>query len=78
MPTYEYQCTDCAYLYEAFHKISDDPLKECPKCHKSTLKRLIGGKDAVLNFKGSGFYITDYSKKKSEPKESSSDQKKSS
>lgn len=70
MPTYEYQCEDCGYLYEAFHKMSDDPLKECPKCHKMALKRLIGGKEAHLNFKGSGFYITDYVKKKPESKDS--------
>jgi predicted nucleic acid-binding Zn ribbon protein len=40
----------------------DEPLKKCPKCHKSALKRLIGG-GAGLIFKGSGFYITDYKNK---------------
>lgn len=63
MPTYEYQCSDCGYVYEVFHKISLEPLKQCPKCSKDTLKRCVGGGNAVLNFKGSGFYITDYAKK---------------
>lgn len=70
MPTYDYKCTECNYYYEAFHKISQEPLKECPKCHKPALKRGIGGQNAVLKFKGSGFYITDYpnSNKQSEKK----------
>lgn len=70
MPTYEYQCQDCGYTYEAFHKMSDPALTTCPKCKKDALKRLIGGADAHLNFKGSGFYITDYSKKKPDSKKS--------
>lgn len=64
MPTYEYRCTDCGYTYDAVHKMSDKPLITCPKCSKSTLKRVIGGKDTILSFQGSGFYITDYVKKK--------------
>ncbi|MCH9632050.1 MAG: hypothetical protein S4CHLAM6_03740 [Chlamydiae bacterium] len=74
MPTYEYQCSDCSYTYEVFHKISLDPLTQCPKCRKDTLKRCVGGKNAVLNFKGSGFYITDYGKNpEQKPSKESSD-----
>lgn len=62
MPTYEYKCTECGHVFDTFHKISQKPLTQCPKCQKSTLKRGIGGQNAVLNFKGSGFYITDYTK----------------
>lgn len=40
----------------------DEPLKKCPKCKKTGVKRLVGG-GAGLIFKGSGFYITDYKKK---------------
>lgn len=62
MPTYDYQCTSCEYADEIFHKISQEPIKRCPKCGKDTLQRGIGGKNASFNFKGTGFYITDYSK----------------
>ena len=49
--------------------MKDEPLKKCPKCKKTGLKRLVGG-GAGLIFKGSGFYITDY-KKTSAPKSDS-------
>jgi putative FmdB family regulatory protein len=62
MPTYEYVCTKCGHAFEAFQSMKDAPLKQCPKCRKAGLKRLIGG-GAGLIFKGSGFYITDYKKK---------------
>ncbi|MCH9634701.1 MAG: hypothetical protein S4CHLAM7_14560 [Chlamydiae bacterium] len=79
MPTYEYKCCECEYVYEVFHKISQEPLKECPKCHKETLQRGIGGQNAVLNFKGSGFYITDYTNQSaSAPKAEKKDSKKTS
>jgi putative FmdB family regulatory protein len=67
MPTYEYACTKCGHAFEAFQSMKDAPLKQCPKCRKAGLKRLVGG-GAGLIFKGSGFYITDY-KKKSGPSE---------
>jgi len=44
----------------------DEPLKKCPKCNKSGVKRLVGG-GAGLIFKGTGFYITDYKKKTGSP-----------
>jgi putative FmdB family regulatory protein len=62
MPTYEYECQKCGHHFEKFQSMRDEPLKKCPKCHKSALKRLVGG-GAGLIFKGSGFYITDYRKK---------------
>ncbi len=46
--------------------MSDEPLKKCPKCKKTGVKRLVGG-GAGLIFKGSGFYITDYKAKKGTP-----------
>ena len=60
MPTYEYQCKDCGYKFEKFQKMSDEPIKKCPKCSGS-LKRLIGAGMGII-FKGSGFYATDYGK----------------
>ncbi len=58
MPNYDYKCLDCGYLFEEFQKMTDEPLKVCPKC-KGSLKRLIGAGLAPI-FKGSGFYQTDY------------------
>lgn len=60
MPTYEYECINCKYIFEEFQKITDKPLHRCPKC-RGKLRRLISG-GAGLIFKGSGFYITDYKK----------------
>jgi putative FmdB family regulatory protein len=59
MPTYEYQCTACGHAFEKFQSIKAAPIKKCPECGKSKVKRLIG-MGAGLLFKGSGFYITDY------------------
>lgn len=59
MPTYEYECQKCHHHLEAFHAMSAAPLKKCPACGKSALKRMIGT-GAGLIFKGSGFYQTDY------------------
>lgn len=58
MPTYEYKCIDCGYFFEEFQRITEAPLKTCPKC-KGNLKRLIGAGSGPI-FKGSGFYHTDY------------------
>ncbi|MBA3849007.1 MAG: FmdB family transcriptional regulator [Opitutus sp.] len=62
MPTYEYVCAKCGHEMEAFQSMKDAPLKKCPCCGKTGLKRRVGG-GAGLIFKGSGFYITDYKKK---------------
>jgi putative FmdB family regulatory protein len=59
MPTYEYKCTACGFDFERFQSIKAAPIKKCPQCGKSKVKRLIG-MGAGLLFKGSGFYITDY------------------
>lgn len=59
MPTYEYVCEACKHEFEEYQPITAKPLKTCPKCKKSKLRRLIGT-GAALIFKGSGFYQTDY------------------
>jgi putative FmdB family regulatory protein len=61
MPTYDYECTNCGYVFEVFQGITDRPLEKCPKCKKN-LKRLISSGAGII-FKGSGFYATDYRKK---------------
>jgi len=60
MPTYEYRCTLCEHRFEAFQKMSDLPLTNCPHC-SGPVQRIIGAGMGLI-FKGSGFYITDYKK----------------
>lgn len=60
MPIYEYQCDACGVVIEVIQKFSDQPLKKCKSC-KGKLKKLMG--TPALQFKGSGFYITDYAGK---------------
>ncbi|MBP8719000.1 MAG: zinc ribbon domain-containing protein [Candidatus Atribacteria bacterium] len=57
MPTYEYQCKKCSYVFEKFQAITDPPLRECPKCNGEVF-RLIS-KNGSFILKGSGFYSTD-------------------
>ncbi len=65
MPTYEYRCDSCGYVFEEFQSMKDAPLTKCPKC-QGKIHRLIGT-GAGLIFKGSGFYLTDYKKSNSSP-----------
>jgi len=59
MPTYAYACEQCGHQFEAFQSITAKPMRKCPACGRSTLKRLIGTGAGII-FKGSGFYCTDY------------------
>ncbi len=65
MPTYEYRCPE-GHVFERVHKISQRPRARCPECGKLSSRKISGG--AVLVFKGSGFYITDYGKDGKGPK----------
>jgi putative FmdB family regulatory protein len=58
MPFYEYECSACRHQVEVLQKISDAPLRKCPHCGKSALKRLISA--PVFRLKGSGWYETDF------------------
>lgn len=58
MPIYEYQCQSCGHQLEALQKISDEPLKDCPACHKPELSKLISA--ASFRLKGGGWYETDF------------------
>ena len=59
MPLYEYQCDACAHRFEVIQKFSDAPIDVCPKCG-GAVKKLLSS--PAIQFKGSGFYITDYPK----------------
>ena len=61
MPVYEYQCTACGQVEEAFQKISEPPLESCSQC-QGHLKKLIS--QSSFHLKGSGWYVTDYGGKK--------------
>jgi putative FmdB family regulatory protein len=62
MPLYEYQCTQCGAIEEAIQKFSDAPLTTCSKC-SGRLNKLIS--QSSFHLKGTGWYVTDYSKKAS-------------
>ena len=60
MPLYEYQCEECGQRFERIRKFSDPPLEEpCPKCG-GPIKKLISS--PAIQFKGKGWYVTDYAK----------------
>lgn len=59
MPLYEYQCEPCGHRFEVIQKFSDAPLTECPKCGGPVQKLL---SSPAIQFKGSGWYITDYAR----------------
>ena len=69
MPTYDYHCDSCQHNMEVFQSIKEPRLTLCPQCGQKTLRRLIGAGAGII-FKGSGFYETDYKKKREIPKES--------
>lgn len=58
MPIYEYKCAKCGNRLEVMQKISDAPLTECPRCHEEKLEKQwsLSG----FQFKGSGWYVSDY------------------
>jgi putative FmdB family regulatory protein len=58
MPFYEYECSNCRYYAEVMQKITEQPLKKCPSCGKSTFKKLLSA--PVFRLKGSGWYETDF------------------
>ena len=62
MPLYEYKCEACGNRFEKIVKFSDPPLDACPKCGGKVEKLF---SSPAFQFKGSGWYITDYAKKSS-------------
>ena len=59
MPLYEYQCDACAHRFEVIQKFSDPPIDVCPKCN-GVVRKLLSS--PAIQFKGSGWYITDYAR----------------
>jgi putative FmdB family regulatory protein len=72
MPLYEYQCENCEHRFEKIQKYTDPPPDACPKCG-GPVRKLFSS--PAIQFKGSGFYITDYAKKSSDGGQSGSTEK---
>jgi putative FmdB family regulatory protein len=61
MPLYEYHCDACGREFELIRKFSDPPLEKCPHCDSGPVRKLMSS--PAFQFKGTGWYITDYAKK---------------
>lgn len=61
MPLYEYQCEACGHRFEKIQKFSDPLVEECPNCGQKKVHKLVSS--PAIQFKGTGWYITDYAKK---------------
>ena len=64
MPLYEYECKKCGHRFEKIQKFSDKMVKKCPECG-GQVEQMISA--PAVQFKGSGWYVTDYAKKSSTP-----------
>ena len=62
MPLYEYECKKCHHCFEKIQKFSDRMVKKCPDCG-GPVEQMISA--PAVQFKGSGWYVTDYAKKSS-------------
>ena len=60
MPLYEYQCDKCLHRFEVIQKFADPPIDVCPQCG-GAVKKLLSS--PAIQFKGTGWYITDYARK---------------
>lgn len=65
MPIYEYRCGECGHQQEFLQKVSDAPPRDCPKCGKPALAKLLSA--AGFQLKGSGWYATDFKNKAPAP-----------
>jgi len=70
MPLYEYQCKKCGHRFEKIQKFSDKPIKKCPECG-GAVEQLLSA--PAVQFKGSGWYVTDYAKKGAAPSTASTE-----
>jgi len=70
MPIYEYECRKCGAHVEAFQKVSDKPLTKCRKCGGKLEKKISA---PAIQFKGSGWYVTDYAGKTTKGEKSESE-----
>jgi len=69
MPLYEYECTECGHRTELLQRHGDPPLDKCPQCG-SIVRKLFSA--PAVQFKGTGWYVTDYAGKGKRPDSSKS------
>jgi putative FmdB family regulatory protein len=69
LPLYEYKCVKCGHRFERIEKLSAPTTQKCPKCGKKAERQL---SSPAIQFKGSGWYVTDYGGKKGAPSGESS------
>jgi putative FmdB family regulatory protein len=74
MPLYEYECKKCGHRFEKIQKFSDRMVKKCPDCG-GAVEQMISA--PAVQFKGSGWYVTDYAKKSGSVSSSESGSKES-
>jgi putative FmdB family regulatory protein len=72
VPLYEYECQDCHFRFEKLQRLSDPPPSKCPECG-GKISQLLSA--PAVQFKGSGWYVTDYARKGSVPESKSSEKK---
>src|SRR5208283_333597 len=70
MPLYEYECKKCGHRFEKIQKFSDKMVKKCPECG-GQVEQMISA--PAVQFKGTGWYVTDYAKKSASPGSSGND-----
>ena len=73
MPIYEYECKCCGERSEFLQKVNDSHERECPKCGKLKLKKLVSL--SSFRLKGTGWYATDFKNKSGDTKDKSGDTK---
>lgn len=71
MPTYDYQCGKCGVEFEREQRITEPPVKTCPKCKSRQVKRLLSAPGFIL--KGGGWYADGYGSGGKKPSSGSSD-----
>jgi putative FmdB family regulatory protein len=64
LPLYEYKCVKCSHRFEKIESVSASETKKCPRCHSRAERQI---SSSAFQFKGSGWYATDYATKSTPP-----------
>ncbi len=76
MPTYIYRCSHCKHQFEKMQKFSDPPIERCPNCRRKSVHKVLHS--PPIQFKGSGWYITDSKKSSTAGRDGKSSKRKES
>jgi putative FmdB family regulatory protein len=72
MPTYEYECVQCGHVFELFQTFGEEPVSVCPQC-QGRVRRVFYPVGII--FKGTGWHITDYSRRRNPSEDGSGSEK---